>query len=219
MDTAKKTEQMFIRNDQYNFIAQQVYFIVHTQNTVNHQDTRDGVKLHAMAKVREMIPGMTENQEALLNRMTELENETEARTFLNELKRDCVIPFQALTKKKVEKLFPKAKKLQIPDLDALDFQRLSYLGWFDTRAHKQYLIVEYQGRLKGIAGHFANSNNKGICSICNHLGEVALFVTKVKSGKETYTSRGNYICKDSHVCNENLTDIKKLEVFLDHLFQ
>ncbi|KIL53452.1 hypothetical protein KP77_04280 [Jeotgalibacillus alimentarius] len=219
MDTAKKTEQMFIRNDQYNYIARQVYFIIHTQNTVNHKDTRDGVRLHSMAKVREMIPDLTEEQETLLNRITELESESEARTFLGELKHDYVIPFQTLSKKKVEKLFPKAKKLQMPDLDTLDFQRLSYLGWFDTRAHKQYLIVEYQGKLKGISGHFANSNNKGICSICNHLGEVALFMTKVKSGKETYTSRGNYICKDSQACNENMTDIQKLEDFLGYLFQ
>ncbi|PPA69404.1 FusB/FusC family EF-G-binding protein [Jeotgalibacillus proteolyticus] len=219
MDTSKITEQMFIRNDQYNFIAQQIYFVIHTQNTVNHQDTRDAVKLHAISKVKDTIPGMTEDQECLLNRMIELENEAEARTFLNELKRNYVIPFQKVTKKQIEKLFPKAKKLQVPDLETLDFQRLSYLGWFDTRAHKQYLIVKYQGKLKGITGHFANSNNKGICSICNHLGEVALFMTKVRSGKETYISRGNYICKDSHACNENMTDIKKLEVFLDNLYQ
>ncbi|TFD93639.1 FusB/FusC family EF-G-binding protein [Jeotgalibacillus sp. R-1-5s-1] len=219
MDAYKKTEKMFIRNDQYNFIARQVYFIVHTQHTVNHQDTRDGVKLHAMAKVRETVPDLTEEQEKLLNRIVDLNDEAEARAFLSELKRDYVIPFRQVTKKTVEKLFPKAKKLQVPDLDEFDFQRHSYLGWFDTRAHKQHLIVEYQGKLKGISGHFNNSNNKGICSICNQLGEVALFVTKVKSGKETYVSRGNYICKDSQLCNEHLTDLTKLETFLDHLYQ
>ncbi|MFS0562862.1 FusB/FusC family EF-G-binding protein [Terribacillus sp. 179-K 1B1 HS] len=218
MDKQKNNEQAFIRNDQYNFIAKQVSHIINAHATVNHADTLDGVKLHAFSKVEEMLPEMTEAQETLLNRLLEIEEEMEAQAFLSELKQ-YVIPFRKVSKKTVEKLFPKAKKLQMPDLDALDFQRLSYIGWFDTRAHKQHLIVEYQGKLKGISGVFDDSSTQGICSLCNSLGDVGLFVTRVKSGKETYVNRGNYICKDSQSCNEHLMDLGKVETFLNHLFQ
>ncbi|MFP7494601.1 FusB/FusC family EF-G-binding protein [Terribacillus saccharophilus] len=218
MDKRKNTEQAFIRNDQYNVIARQVSHIINAQATVNHADTMDGVRLHAYSKVEAMLPEMTEEQKTLLHRLFELEDELEAEAFLAELKQ-YIIPFRRVSKKTVEKLFPKAKKLQMPDFDALDFQRLSYIGWFDTRAHKQHLIVAYQGKLKGISGVLDNSCIQGICSICNCLDDVSLFVTRVKSGKETYVNRGNYICKDSQSCNEQLTDIGKLETFLNHLYQ
>ncbi|WP_175074753.1 FusB/FusC family EF-G-binding protein [Terribacillus sp. AE2B 122] len=218
MDKRKITEQAFIRNDQYNFIARQVSHIINAHASVNHKDTLDGVKLHAFSKVEEILPEMNEVQETLLNRLLEIEEEIEAEAFLSEL-RQYVIPFRRVSKKTVEKLFPKAKKLQVPDIDGMDFKRLSYIGWFDTRAHKQHLIVEYQGKLKGISGVFDNSSTQGICTLCNSLDEVGLFVTRVKSGKETYVNRGNYICKDSQACNEKLTDRRKIETFLDYLFQ
>ncbi|MFP7254849.1 FusB/FusC family EF-G-binding protein [Terribacillus goriensis] len=218
MDKRKTTEQAFIRNDQYNFIARQVSHIINAYATVNHRDTLDGVKLHAFSKVEEMLPDMTKAQQVLLNRLLELEDDQAAEAFLSELKQ-YVIPFRKVSKKTVEKLFPKAKKLQMPDLDALDYQRVSYIGWFDTRAHKQHLIVEYQGKLKGISGVFNESSTQGICALCNSLDDVALFVTRVKSGKETYVNRGNYICKDSQACNEKLTDLRKVDAFLDNLFQ
>ncbi|MFP7170380.1 FusB/FusC family EF-G-binding protein [Terribacillus sp. FSL K6-0262] len=218
MDKRKNTEQAFIRNDQYNFIAKQVSHIISAHATVNHADTLDGVKMNAFSKVEELLGEMTDAQEMLLNRLLEIEDEMEAEVFLAELKQ-FVISFRKVSKKTVEKLFPKAKKLQMPDLDDLDFQRLSYIGWFDTRAHKQHLIVEYQGKLKGISGVFDNSSTQGICSLCNSLGDVGLFVTRVKSGKETYVNRGNYICKDSLSCNEKLTDLGRVETFLNHLFR
>ncbi|WP_077305090.1 FusB/FusC family EF-G-binding protein [Terribacillus halophilus] len=217
MDKRTTTEQAFIRNDQYNFIARQVSHIINAHATVNHKDTLDGVKLHALSKVEEKLPDLTEAQLHLLEDLLEIEDEKEAEAFLVKL-REYVIPFRRVSKKTVEKLFPKAKKLQLPDLEKLDFQKISYIGWFDTRAQKQHLIVEYQGKLKGISGVFDNSGTQGICTLCNRLEEVGLFVTRVRSGKETYVNRGNYICKDSQTCNEKLTDLGRVEVFLDHLF-
>ncbi len=215
----EKSDKMFIRNDQYNFIERQVTYIINAHGTVNHKDTLDAVKLHAFAKVKELFPVMTKEQEGLLNKIFELNDELKAKAFLSELKGDYVIPFRKVSKKTIEKLFPKAKKLQLPDLDMLDFQRLSYIGWFDSRAHKQHLIVEYQDKLKGISGELDNSSKKGFCTLCNNFSDVALFVVRMKSGTETYISRGNYICKDSIICNQKLTDLKKVELFVNHLFQ
>ncbi|PAF21214.1 hypothetical protein CHH49_12385 [Terribacillus saccharophilus] len=216
MDKRKTTEQAFIRNDQYNFIARQVSHIINAYATVNHRDTLDGVKLHAFSKVEEMLPEMNGVQETLLNRLLEIEDEIEAEAFLSEL-RQYVIPFRRVSKKTVEKLFPKAKKLQLPDLNALDYQFLSYIGWFDSRAHKQHLIFEYQGKLKGISGVFDTSSTQGFCTLCHNFEDVGLFVARVRSGKETYVNRGNYICKNSQSCNEQLTDLTRVDAFLDNL--
>ncbi|PAF16303.1 hypothetical protein CHH69_10505 [Terribacillus saccharophilus] len=216
MDKRKTTEQAFIRNDQYNFIARQVSHIINAYATVNHRDTLDGVKLHAFSKVEEMLPEMNGVQETLLNRLLEIEDEIEAEAFLSELKQ-YVIPFRRVSKKTVEKLFPKAKKLQLPDLNALDYQSLSYIGWFDSRAHKQHLIFEYQGKLKGISGVFDTSSTQGFCTLCHNFEDVGLFVARVRSGKETYVNRGNYICKNSQSCNEQLTDLTRVDAFLDNL--
>ncbi|PAD21513.1 FusB/FusC family EF-G-binding protein [Terribacillus saccharophilus] len=216
MDKRKTTEQAFIRNDQYNFIARQVSHIINAYATVNHRDTLDGVKLHAFSKVEEMLPEMNGVQETLLNRLLEIEDEIEAEAFLSELKQ-YVIPFRRVSKKTVEKLFPKAKKLQLPDLNVLDYQSLSYIGWFDSRAHKQHLIFEYQGKLKGISGVFDTSSTQGFCTLCHNFEDVGLFVARVRSGKETYVNRGNYICKNSQSCNEQLTDLTRVDAFLDNL--
>lgn len=216
MDKQKITEQAFIRNDQYNFIARQVSHIINAHATVNHKDTLDGVKLHAYSKVEDMLPDMNEFQEVFLNRLLDMDDESEAEAFLSELKR-YVIPFQKVSKKTVEKLFPKAKKLQMPDLGGLDYQSLSYIGWFDSRAHKQHLIFDYRGKLKGISGVFDTSSTQGFCTLCHNFEDVGLFVARVRSGKETYVNRGNYICKDSQLCNEQLTDLSRLDEFLDNL--
>lgn len=216
MDKRNNTEQAFIRNDQYNFIARQVSHIVNAHATVNHKDTLDGVKLHAFSKVEEMLPAITELQKLLLTRLLNMDDESEADVFLSELKQ-YVIPFRKVSKKTVEKLFPKAKKLQMPNLDGLDYQALSYIGWFDSRAHKQHLIFDYQGKLKGISGVFDTSSTQGFCTLCHNFEDVGLFVARVRSGKETYLNRGNYICKDSQLCNAQLTDLSRVEEFLDHL--
>jgi hypothetical protein len=42
-------------------------------------------------------------------------------------------------------------------------------------------------------------------------------MSKVKSGKETYTTKGNYICKDSQKCNHNLITLDKLNDFIVQL--
>ncbi|PAF36519.1 hypothetical protein CHH58_12495 [Terribacillus saccharophilus] len=216
MDKRKTTEQAFIRNDQYNFIARQVSHIINAHASVNHRDTLDGVKLHAFSKVEEILPEMNGVQETLLNRLLEIEDEIEAEAFLSELKQ-YVIPFRRVSKKTVEKLFPKAKKLQLPDLNVLDYQSLSYIGWFDSRAHKQHLIFEYQGKLKGISGVFDTSSTQGFCTLCHNFEDVGLFVARVRSGKETYVNRGNYICKNSQSCNKQLTDLTRVDAFLDNL--
>ncbi|WP_100406940.1 FBP domain-containing protein [Bacillus solitudinis] len=114
----------------------------------------------------------------------------------------------------VTKLFPKSKKINSP-LEKLDFKKISYLGWYDIRSERKYLIVDYKDKLIGLQGTF-NSNGKGICALCGGHEKIGLFMSKVKSGVETYTDRGNYICEDSQKCNHNLIKLDRLNYFISH---
>lgn len=98
----------------------------------------------------------------------------------------------------------------------MDCREISYLGWNDVGLGRKFLVVEYDGKLMGIEGTFKESH-KGICSICNRLEEIGLFVANVKSGKESYVNRGNYICKNSVKCNQNITSLDKLNSFIEVL--
>ncbi|KRG12405.1 ferrous iron transporter A [Virgibacillus soli] len=206
--------ETFIRSDQYQFIKFQVKNLVHAYNTVKDPNVLKAVKFGTLDKILELFPEITEQQRLLLSPVTEIKEDSQANQYVNELK-DYVIPFKTITEKTVSKLFPKAKKLKLPSsLKEVNFKEISYLGWYDIRSEKKFLIFDYKGKLIGINGTFRQST-KGICALCNGHEEVGLFMANVKSGKETYTNRGNYICTDSLTCNQNLRSLDKLEQFVE----
>ncbi|WP_408009948.1 FusB/FusC family EF-G-binding protein [Pseudalkalibacillus sp. A8] len=214
----KKHIQPFMRPDQFNFIRAQVRNLVDAHTTVKDEDVIKALKFSSLEKALTLFPSIDKELEPLLNRMVEIEKAVEAEKYLEELNA-YVIPFRNISEKTVQKLFPKAKKLKIPFLEEIDFKHLSYIGWYDIRSSRKYLIVEIDGKLKGLSGTFQESNRKGICTLCNGYEEVGLFMSKVKSGKETYLSRGNYICQDSQTCNQNMTTRTKLDDFVTLLNQ
>jgi hypothetical protein len=205
----------FMRSDQYNFIKHQVKNIIHAHATVKDKDVIHAVKYNSLQKVLDLFPEAKEDEQALLEKIVELEKDIEAERFLNELI-PYVIPFENVTEKTIMKLFPKAKKLKLPPLDEIDFKDISYLGWYDIRSEKKYLIANYRGKLTGIHGTFKPSV-KGICTLCNSYEEVGLFMANIKTGRETNISRGNYICRDSQMCNENIVSMDKLNSFVELL--
>lgn len=125
------------------------------------------------------------------------------------------MPFPALTEQQLKKLFPKNKKLKLPEL-ALD--RLSYVSWNDSRSNKKYILYMLEGQLVGIECTFSPSSKKNICSICHCQEEVTQFSTITKAKKinnpDYYKSIGNLICVDSVKCNKNIKDVTFLEDFL-----
>lgn len=205
--------EAFMRNDQYNFIKAQVNNLVAAHSTSKDQDILNALKSDSLAKIEALFPEITINQQTVLYKLIEVQEDGQARHFLDELK-NYVIPFKKVTEKTATKLFPKTKKLKVSHLEGLDFKEISYLGWYDIRLDRKFLIFEDNNQLIGVHGTFRESN-KGICSICSKVEEVGLFMAKVKSGQETYTSRGNYICKDSQKCNQNITTLAKLHDFVD----
>jgi len=205
--------EAFMRNDQFNFIKAQVTNLVLAHGTSKDKDILEALKSSSHVKIEALFPDLTANQQTILNTLFDIKEDVQARHFLEEL-RTYVIPFKKVTEKTATKLFPKIKKLKVTHLEELDFREISYLGWYDIRLDRKFLIFEINDQLIGVHGTFRESK-KGICSICSKVEEVGLFMAKVKSGRETYTSRGNYICKDSQKCNQNFTTLAKLHDFVD----
>lgn len=207
--------QAFIRSDQLNYIKFQLKNIVLARLNVKDIETLNALKFYSLDNVQHIFPDLSEQQREILSKIIEIDEEIQAKSYLNELKQ-YVIPFTNITAKTIRRLFPKIKKLKLPTLEEIDFKEISYLGWDDPGLGRKFLIVEYNGQLMGIEGTFKETN-KGICALCNGIEEIGLFMTKVKSGKESYTNKGNYICKDSLKCNQNIMSLDKINHFIEVL--
>jgi hypothetical protein len=205
----------FIRNDQYNFIKNQVHALVNGYLTVSDQAVLNALKSLTSEKIFALFEEINEEQKQLLSPIVKVKEKGDAEVFLEQIK-PMVVPFKGITEPNIKKLFPKAKKLKIPSLKEIDLTEITYLGWFDNGSNKKYLIVEYDNQLVGISGGYKISNKKGICTLCNRFEEIGMFTSAVKGrGQDAFIKRGNYICQDSQKCNQNLTSLDKINEFLE----
>ncbi|GLY10832.1 FusB/FusC family EF-G-binding protein [Pseudobacillus badius] len=211
--------EAFIRNDQYNLIKRQVKNLVNGHAAAQHEGVLKALKEMTEENVIEAFTSLTEEQRQLLSPVTEVENKEQGEKFLNGLKR-YVIPFNKLSEQTLKKLFPKAKKLKLPDLESMDLREISYLAWNDQGSSKMYLVANHHQKLIGVQGTFKYAGKKGICTICHGYEEIGLFSAEVKGAdKGTFKKRGNYICRDSEKCNLTLTSLDKLHDFISRLNQ
>jgi len=143
----------FIRSDQYNFIKYQLKNLVHSYSTIKDQDVLKAIAYSSLDKITNLFSEYESSRESF-GEILEIKSENQANHFLDELK--CyVIPFRIVSDKTLEKLFPKAKKLKLPPME-LDLKEISYLGWYDMRSERKFLIFDYDGKLLGINGTFRN---------------------------------------------------------------
>ncbi|MBT2652948.1 FusB/FusC family EF-G-binding protein [Oceanobacillus sp. ISL-73] len=205
--------EKFIKNHQYNHIKNQALNIVNAYSTIQDKKVIEAVKFSALEKITNEIY-LDDEQETLIKHIVHLKEKEHIEQFLEGIT-PYIIPFGPITEKSILKQFPKAKKLQLPNLQESNFSKLSYLSWFDTRAQRKYIIFEYKNGFKGFGGTFKPLYTKGICSLCNQLNDVGLFMARAKSGKETYVNRGNYICSDSDSCNAQITNLQYMEKFIE----
>ena len=138
--------------------------------------------------------------------------------LLEKLKAD-VEDFELPSKKEVDKLFKKVKKLNVPDLDQVDTKTTVFLAWNDLSANRKYFVFKNRdNEYEGMFGELSVNKIKGFCKICNQESQVSLFLNRSKtSGMGTYKKKGDYICHDSDVCNGNLEDINHLYDFIEHV--
>jgi hypothetical protein len=207
----------FIRADQYFYIKNQAQNLINGHSSVNDLGVLNALKSLANERVCELFDELNEEQGNILNPIIEVKSNEDMDAYLLNLK-SYVIPFQEVSETTIKRLFPKSKKLKAPDLDDIDRKETTYLSWIDKGSSKKFLIVPYQHNLIGLSGSFTNINQKGICVICNGVEDVGLFVSEEKGlGQGRFVKRGNYICKDVHTCNQNLSSLDRLSEFIDRL--
>ncbi|MGX6428498.1 FusB/FusC family EF-G-binding protein [Levilactobacillus yonginensis] len=200
---------------EYSYITQQVNDLVSAYLSVNDRRMRDTVRATTLECITPLLPSEDPISQEFLRRLQPDRLSREAAAKLLPTLEPLVVPFPELSIKQLSKLFRKVKKLKQPEWADLNLHELTYLGWNDGGSQKKYLVAPYQDRLIGIQGDLAPQVVKGVCAICQTIGNVSLFVsTTKKSGLGTYTRNGNYICRDSAQCNRQLTDPQALTEFL-----
>jgi hypothetical protein len=210
-------KKLFIRVDQFQFIKSQTQHLIKGYASVNDRKVLNALKSTVYDKVLNLFHHINSEQKQLVDQIIEVEQHVKAEEYLSSLK-PYVIPFKNVTEQNLKKLFPKAKKLKLPDLNDLDLKEITYLGWNEKGTNKKYIIAIQQNGFIGLEGSFTPSSKKGICTLCSRHSQVGLFMSETKGASQgTYTRRGNYICQDSLKCNEALTSLDKLDGFIELL--
>ncbi|MED1468511.1 FusB/FusC family EF-G-binding protein [Bacillus salipaludis] len=208
--------EKFIKNEQLNFIKNQIAMIKDSAKKNVAPTVIAAVIDLANAKINDLFPNATLEQQKMLD-LSELKTDAEYDQYIQHLSAH-VIPFPKITEQQLKKMFPKNKKLKLPDLSQIDHGQLTYLSWNDLSSNKKFIVYEVEGKIAGIECKFTTSSKENICSFCNRFGQVAYIstVTKTKKSKnpDYYKAIGNYICTDSSECNKKITNVDYLTAFL-----
>ncbi|WP_134684856.1 FusB/FusC family EF-G-binding protein [Brevibacillus migulae] len=208
----------FIRNHEYNFIKKQAGILHQACRTVSDRSVLESVRNSAVFKIMELFPEASGAHKQLLEQLYACKETEDFHRYLRSLE-PYLCEFPQITDQQIKKLFPKNKKLKIPDLSAIDYRFVTYLSWMDVSTNKLFMVYPKEGQVIGIEGKFTLANKKSYCFLCNKTGEVGLFTAITKSrpahsSPDYYKAIGNYMCMNGQECNQNITDYKKLEDFL-----
>ncbi|RCX21472.1 treble-clef zinc-finger protein [Fontibacillus phaseoli] len=206
----------FIRNHQFNVIKKQAEFLQKTLTTVADRSVLETVRYRAERNIIEAFPVLTEDQKQLLGQISSIETAYDFQRYLSTLE-SCLEPFPPITLKQIQKLFPKNKKLKVPDLQAIDFRFVTYLSWVDIASNKLFVVYPFEGKFIGIEGRITPTNKKGYCLFCNRHQELAFFSVKTKpanASPDNLSFFGHYVCLENQGCNHSITDTGALEKFI-----
>ncbi|MBA2937665.1 FusB/FusC family EF-G-binding protein [Paenibacillus sp. CGMCC 1.16610] len=208
-----------IRNHQFNFIKKQAGILEHALKTNADPKVLESVRYSSESKIYELFPDATDNQKQMLETIFKLKAAEDFQKHLKALE-PHLMEFPPISAKQILKLFPKNKKLKLPDLSAIDYRYVTYLSWIDIATNKLFIVYHLNGQFVGVEGKYTPTNKKGFCFLCNRYEELALFtaISKKRPAHTTpdyYKAVGNYLCMNGQECNKNLTDVASLEKFID----
>ncbi|MGF7036655.1 hypothetical protein J2T17_007729 [Paenibacillus mucilaginosus] len=213
----------FIRNHQYNYIRNQADAVLHALRSVGDPKIWESVRLSAQTKVLELFPDLSDNRKTLLASISDVKTAEDVHNYRLALE-PYRIGFPPVTEKQIRKLFPKNKKLKLPDLSQIDFRQVSYLGWTDIATNKMFIVYPAGEGFVGVEGRYTATHKKSYCFVCSSYEELALFTAASKkrpahASPDYYKSVGNYVCMNSHECNKNMTDAASLEKFISSVLE
>ncbi|WP_449539687.1 FusB/FusC family EF-G-binding protein [Ferdinandcohnia sp. Marseille-Q9671] len=208
--------EKFIKNEQLNFIKKQIDFIKDSTKKNVPQNVLAAAIGLANTNILDIFPNVSVEQQEILD-ISRLKTDKEYDQYIQSLS-DYMLPFPKITEQQLKKIFPKHKKLKLPDFSNIDHNHVTYLGWNDLRYNKTFIVYELEGNLVGIECELAPTSKKNICSLCKSFGEVAYFSTVTKAKKSNnpdyYKAIGNLICADSNECNKKITNVAYLSTIL-----
>ena len=218
-----KKEQPFLHPHQVNYIRRQLNLLIGAFYFAGDYRVLEASKASAMANIRGMFGELTPEQSALLDDAGNVRDKEEMGLYMHKLS-PYVIPFPKLTAAEIRKLFPKVKKLVLPDLDAVPYDKITYLGWRDIATSTMFLVFHNNGKLKGVECRYV-PGQKGrayLCIWCKQTfsgDDVTLVTTQIKNREILggYKTTGNHLCLNSMSCNAHLTSTDEIQAFLESI--
>lgn len=192
--------------------------MLHALRSVGDPKVVETVRFSAQTKVAELFPDIQDSRRGLLESISDLRTADDFQTYMQALE-PYRRGFPPITEKQLQKLFPKNKKLKLPDLTQIDLRCISYLSWTDIATNKMFIVYHRDGQFVGVEGRYTTTNKKSYCFACNSFEQLVLFsaISKKRPAHalpDYYKSVGNYICMSGHECNKNITDVSALEKFI-----
>ncbi|TCP52152.1 fibronectin-binding protein (FBP) [Tumebacillus sp. BK434] len=217
--TQEQTMVPFMHPHQINFIRHQLLQLIGAFYFAGDYRVLAASRENVEDTVLSLFPGATPAQRALLQDAKNVRDRDELKAYMSRLE-PYIIPFPEITAAEIRKLFPKVKKLVLPDLENLDRTKLTYLGWRDIATNSLYLVSRNGDKWAGTEFKFvaAQKNRTMICSWCHSVGkgdDVALVTSRVKTKiVDGYKTQGNHLCLDSAACNARITSTTEMEALL-----
>lgn len=199
---------------EYNYIKTQITQLIDIYKTVNDKNTIITSQEITTANILPLL-GEELHEKIKLNYLDLTLTNAKAISLFDTIKEE-VIPFEIASDKQIEKSFKKIKKFKTPEWESYDLKETNYLAWDNIGTQRKYLNFYYHEKLVGFYGVMSPNVIKNVCSICHKIDNVSMFMTTTKSsGDGTYTKKGNYICKDSQKCNQQMESLDYLYEFFD----
>ncbi len=199
---------------EYNFVKQQITRLIDIYKTVNDKQTIMTSQELTTIAIRPIL-GEELHESIRIDYLDITLTNAKAIKIFEKIK-SHVIPFNQASDKQIEKSFKKVKKLKFPDWTHYDLQETNYLAWDDIGTQRKYINFYKDNKLVGFYGVMSTQVIKNVCSICHKIDNVSMFMSTTKSsGDGTYTKKGNYICKDSLKCNQQMESLDYLHQFHD----
>lgn len=195
---------------EYNYIIKQITNLIDIYKTVNDKQIILTSQELTTLNISPLL-GKTLNEKISPDYLDVTLTNAKAAKIYDEIKTE-VIPFKIASDKQIEKSFKKVKKMKFPKIDHYDLKETNYLAWDDIGTQRKYINFYKDDKLIGFYGVMSTKVIKNVCSICHHIDNVAMFMSTTKTASDgTYTKKGNYICKNSIKCNQQM-------ITLDYLY-
>lgn len=204
---------------QFNYIKERVAHLINVYNSVNDLNTIASIQETTREQILNTFQSVDSSIQLEIEKLMNYQlSKMQAEKILSILQ-GYVLPFEHPSKKQVDKVFRKVKKLKTPLISNEVLLESTFIGWNDVASNRKYLIYYNDfGKLDGFYGDISNQTVKGFCSICNKESRVTLFMRKTRTTSDgQYTKKGDYICFDSTVCNQQISDLSYFYHFLNKI--